>query len=769
MQTILIGLDTIINNYASVDLMQGYNYTLEAHITDNYKDMDLTGVTVQLQMQKPDKKFIIQTENIIIEGNKIKATLDKDFTREDGQAKLQVVLFKDNFTFGSWVVKAKIKPSAINDNDGQSKNKVTITEALVNKINEAENTKIELDKSIANGDVATIKGNIDNIKDVEIPKINEQLETKAKKEEVQSVQQQVNNLVLGAVGDGNNPEVIQARGQYATLNERVYANENIPFYLQKDLKHEEVSIKTFQPNTWNNTSANFIGFAILFKAPKMVEKIKGFILSDNDGIAYCQLADESGNEIATSSVNVSANATDYTTFDFGLIDTSIYSNVWVRFYGDGTLIPRRCTTWKNSYFDKTYIPNIEKYVAYKQGNTWIPHNYYNYSIPTEFVSSFFGKRINDIHVGNTPYRFASLKTAIESIKDSSELNQYNVYIHNDIDLYSEFGGDNFFNGLSQSNGFMQGLFLPNYVNLIGVGDISVSYNAPDSLATNINVPCISTINLSYNNKIENLNIYGKNVRYVIHDETNNTFHNLKRTFKNCYIEHLGNKSGTWTSMHTLGCGCGSNCYYEYENCKFINTVAPYLMHNNINQLPTALVFNNCEFVGWKDKGAVSLSGLSGTTEPCYAIFNNCKLSGWIATARDIWNVSGGGNTEIPHMMNQTTDNKIRVLFSDEVKTTRNIASSTITKFTPLMLDGGYLNKIPNGQEHRFYGIALEDTAGGNITTVKYKGYIDITSLNIATADGDKIGIADGILTKVIGSDFIGVVSKQDSSYFLRLN
>ena len=85
-----------------------------------------------------------------------------------------------------------------------------------------------------------------------------------------------------------------------------------------------------------------------------------------------------------------------------------------------------------------------------------------------------------------------------------------------------------------------------------------------------------------------------------------------------------------------------------------------------------------------------------------------------------------------------------------------------------MLDGGYLNKIPTGQEYRFYGIALDDATGGNITTVKYRGYIDITSLNIATADGDKIGVVNGSLTKVTGNDFIGIVSKQDSSYFLRL-
>ena len=60
-----------------------------------------------------------------------------------------------------------------------------------------------------------------------INSLNEQLEHKAKKEEVQNVQNQVNNLVLGAVGDGNNAEVIQARGNYDLLNDRLNSNDAI--------------------------------------------------------------------------------------------------------------------------------------------------------------------------------------------------------------------------------------------------------------------------------------------------------------------------------------------------------------------------------------------------------------------------------------------------------------------------------------------------------------------------------------------------------------
>lgn len=814
-------IDTMIRNPVPVEgINQEDNVELNIVVTENKTPKDLSSQTIKVYVRRIDGTLVEQTNQITLTNarkGEVTVKLKNSAFNKEGYALFQLDVSDSigritssyaTFKIGKGLVsgeaiantnevealkkieeyvkkvnlefpKYENKINEFNQKTEEYKNEVVEYQGEVKKFqNIANSLQTQFDEAVANitngvesatnSEIVQARGGEVNL-NRRLDKFDSQLDNKTSKEETKNIQTQVNNLVLQAGNpDASSAEIFQARGEYKVLNDRIRASENIPFYLQKEIKHEEVSIKTFQPNTWNNTSANFVGFAILFKAPQMVEKTKGFILSDNDGIAYCQLADERGNEIATSSASVSANATDYTTFDFGLLDTSMYSNIWVRFYGDGTLVPRRCTTWKNHYFDKTHIPNVEKCVAYKQGNSWIPHNDYNYSIPTEFVSSFFGKRVNNIHVGNEAYQFTSLKTAIESINDSNENNIYNVYIHNDIDLYSEFGGDDFFNGLSQTDGFMQGLMLPNYVNLIGVGDVSITFNAPDTLATSTNVPCVSTLNLMYNNEIENIKFYGKNVRYVIHDETNNTFHNLIRKFKNCYFEHLGNKGGTWASMHTLGCGCGSNCYYEYDNCKMINTVAPYLMHNNTNQKSSRLVFNNCEIIGWKDKGCVSLSGLSGTTEPCYAIFNNCKLSGWITTTRDIWNVSGGGNTEIPYMMNQSQDNKIRVLFNDEIKTIRNIASSTIAKFTPLMIDGGFLNKIPSGQEYRFYGIALEKTTGGNITTVKYRGYIDITSLNIATADGDKIGIVDGVLAKVTGSDFIGVVSKQDSSYFLRL-
>ena len=77
------------------------------------------------------------------------------------------------------------------------------------------------------------KSQIDSqFKDIakENTEIKTNINNKADKTTADSIQQQVNNLVLGAVGDGNNAEVVQARTNsmgftYATLRDKNFADE----------------------------------------------------------------------------------------------------------------------------------------------------------------------------------------------------------------------------------------------------------------------------------------------------------------------------------------------------------------------------------------------------------------------------------------------------------------------------------------------------------------------------------------------------------------
>ena len=79
-------------------------------------------------------------------------------------------------------------------------------------ITDAALNKMEAGIDGVNKKVANVSSQIKDIENL-----------KADKATTSNIQQQINNLVLGAVGDGNNAEVVQARGQYSTLNDRFNA------------------------------------------------------------------------------------------------------------------------------------------------------------------------------------------------------------------------------------------------------------------------------------------------------------------------------------------------------------------------------------------------------------------------------------------------------------------------------------------------------------------------------------------------------------------
>lgn len=150
-----LDLETKIDTYEQLDLMQGFDYDFDFNILECGNKADLVGYVAQIQMQKSNKNYIIQTENITIVGNVIKVKLDKDLTRNSGKAKLQIVLVKNARVFGSWVIKLRIKESALNDSDGQSASKATITETLTLKIAEATIVRNETEALIKGGGAAT--------------------------------------------------------------------------------------------------------------------------------------------------------------------------------------------------------------------------------------------------------------------------------------------------------------------------------------------------------------------------------------------------------------------------------------------------------------------------------------------------------------------------------------------------------------------------------------------------------------------------------------
>ena len=227
-EAIEINLDLKIDNRQIIELMQGYNYTLNFNVFDNSDIIDLEGTIAQLHLKKSDQKYIIQTSGIKIKNNTVTVELDGDFTRIDGLAKLQLIITSGGKKFGSWVVDANVKKQVITDTDIKSEDKVTITEELTEAIKkgqeavrESEEAKNKLDQSIKAGElenyVRTFNTFEDMNKAIEGLKEGQELKTKGyhKKNDGGGaeyikqggkinlvIKNRINVKVFGAKGDG---------------------------------------------------------------------------------------------------------------------------------------------------------------------------------------------------------------------------------------------------------------------------------------------------------------------------------------------------------------------------------------------------------------------------------------------------------------------------------------------------------------------------------------------------------------------------------------
>lgn len=130
---------------------------------------------------------------------------------------------------------------------------------------ESENNKGGTVDPTIKTDIANVKGEVNKLnaqyKDIAKQTMTEEERTKLTnlenyndttvKTNIQNVQQQVNNLVLGAVGDGNNAEVVQARGGFNLLNNRLASNEKLLYNNNVSL-YDLYNTVNVSNNLWTN-------------------------------------------------------------------------------------------------------------------------------------------------------------------------------------------------------------------------------------------------------------------------------------------------------------------------------------------------------------------------------------------------------------------------------------------------------------------------------------------------------------------------------------
>ena len=252
--------------------------------------------------------------------------------------------------------------------------------------------------------------------------------------------------------------------------------------------------------------------------------------------------------------------------------------------------------------------------------------------------------------------YTKIKDALDSITDSSEAKQYVVYIHEGTyNIEDEvFGGD-----YSQQP---TGLFIPDYVSLVGVGKRANIVIDGRLDSNNINISqstAFSTVNSLGNVSLENLTIYAKNCRYCWHSDGGWTTPNPNVTMKakNCHFKNFAPDSSDatllWQNNTAVGFGLQSGEKFIAERCVFETDAAKtgvpaYGSHNwdkrSLPPVPCIQQFTECEFKNTTYNIAFRVGYLGSETDD-QVIINGCKFS-YDGSNPNIW-VHDEANASIP--------------------------------------------------------------------------------------------------------------------------
>ena len=376
----------------------------------------------------------------------------------------------------------------------------------------------------------------------------------------------------------------------------------------------------------------------------------------------------------------------------------------------------------------------------------------------------FPKLKNEYTIKKSAGDFSTLTEAIKALGPGSADNPITLYIHSgEYDILQELGGDNFLRGVENNSSERQGIEVPDYVNIIGVGDVRLKMDVPDSKTTRNTSSRISVLNAWRHNTIKNIKITVRNTRYAVHDETNNQYANNDMRYIDCYFEHLGNKAGVWNSTQAYAAGMGSGGSYLFENCTFKSTTLPFSMHDNFNVESNRVKISKCTFITGQEDVAIRFGSYGTGAKKSIVTIENCNIDKAVKLFEEQggsrhgnhFAVSGGGNTIVPYININSAGRKERVEFADEVRTLKNTSQTRITVGTPVKLVGNSVQPLGANEPWLFYGVSLDDIEPNAAGVIKYAGYIAKEDTGIGSlSTGQRIGLVDGRLAAVDSNDFI---------------
>lgn len=327
------------------------------------------------------------------------------------------------------------------------------------------------------------------------------------------------------------------------------------------------------------------------------------------------------------------------------------------------------------------------------------------------------------------------------------------------DLYKELGGKKFVDIADKTADERQGMILPDYVNLEGVGKVVLQILIPDNEITNNASRRISPLNVWKHNRIKGIEFRAKNTRYVAHFETNNQFDNSDVIITDCRFIHEGNKQGVWQSVQAVAGGSGSKGRWEFVRCYFQSATTPFSFHTNHNQKANLFILTDCEFRGenknnWEDY-AVRFGTYGTGSEDSTVYMNNCILDKPVYNMDEQSNkghgnhilITGSGNTMLPHKHRNTNGEALPIQFGDEVVQAYNKTSSAIAKGSVIKLASDSSAVVANNN-FEAYAVMLLGADPGTHAPAKYRGFVqnDVTGIE-KFPEGTMIKVENGRLVK----------------------
>ena len=191
--------------------------------------------------------------------------------------------------------------------------------------------------------------------------------------------------------------------------------------------------------------------------------------------------------------------------------------------------------------------------------------------------------------------------------------------------------------VSVSNYFNYNVFVPRNTRVVGLGQVDLVWNPDASMLTAAQSKTWCPINIRYGCELENINIYVKNGRYCIHDDSHNAANDqeVRHVFKNVHAKYEKSSTDGYGLNNVTGFGFSEKNIYLFENCTFeMVGKGNGCLYGHGTSSKTAdkknsptITIKDCVFIAASGRDAIRLQNLTTALLDIRTTISGCKVIG----------------------------------------------------------------------------------------------------------------------------------------------